>query len=235
LTRLGDFGILKSRAQPVETKEFRALARMAKPLEMLKREELNKPKQRLNKMAKKENHMEVKQAAPAEESAETVQPIQMDLKKTPELIVKVVRQAIPVEDLQTQQKVPVNLVYNRYVAPTYDEKEYGGTLEQFNAAVLKAAAELVQPIEKHIDALLRFATSEGYQTAKVTEMGKGDYLTPELKTAIATILAGKQRFAEMGKPEIINYWKERYFSGNDYAVKVFAQAKEMSADADAEF
>jgi hypothetical protein len=166
-------------------------------------------------MAKKENHME--------------------LKKTPELIAKVVKQAIPVDDLQTQQKAAVNLVYNRYVAPPYDEKEYGGTVELFNAAVLKAAAELVQPIEKHIDALLRFATSEGYQTAKVTEMGKGDYLTPELKTAIATILAGKAKFADMGKNDIIAYWKERYFSGNDYAVKVLAQAKEMSADADAEF
>lgn len=121
----------------------------------------------------------------------------------------------------------VEITQTKYAAPTYSEKEYGGTEELFKQELLSAAQLLIQPIDRQIDALLYRATQDSYQAGKEVAMSKGNFLTPDLRGKIVQVMRGSQAFADMSAKEALEYWKAGYMAKKPGALKVLQTAQAL--------
>ena len=110
--------------------------------------------------------------------------------------------------------------YTKYTAPSYEAKY--GTREQFHHALLNLAGALVQPIEEQVEAFLYRATQNSYQAGKFEAFKGGNYMTPELKAQLVTVMAAQlPSLAGEKTATIFATWKAGFtraanFEGNTY-------------------
>lgn len=150
------------------------------------------------------------------------------LKKQPEVLVQDLKQVQKVMDLATgSEDATITVVCKRYAAPVYDEKEYGGTEAEFEAALFKAATELVQPVSKQIESFLYRATQDSYQAGKTEALAAGNFLTSDLKGRIVQVMRGNQAFVDLTAKECFERWKAGYAAKKAGATKVLETAKAL--------
>lgn len=151
-----------------------------------------------------------------------------ELKKVPVILSVLIKQVQKVMDLSTgNEDTTINVDYSKLTIPDYDSEEYGGTIEEFYAALAKSAEELVSPVQKRIDALLKFATAENYQNAKTSALATGNFLTSDLKGRIVQVMRGNQAFVELSAKECFERWKIGFMAKKAGAIKVLDLAKTM--------
>lgn len=124
------------------------------------------------------------------------------------------KQKVKVIDLDNPEKddVQVEIVYNKY---DFDSKGDQN-------AIAAEVAKLVTPLSERNRALVVFATSQSYQKGKEAAFATGNYLTPDLRTAITDFLKMTGRFNDNTAKEIFQRWLDGY-RGNDPAKKASAK------------
>ena len=133
-------------------------------------------------------------------------------------------------DLSTMGEVEIQLFY----------KEYSPNPAAPIAARLEAARKLVQPADNQAIALCKLANAQNYQAAKAAAMAKGDYMSAQLRSALTSIMAGIQAFAENGAKENFAYWSEAFKDKSNVdrqakAKKLLDRAKLLVDNEDAAF
>lgn len=150
------------------------------------------------------------------------------LTKNPTILIQTLKQKQKVMDLETgDESAEIELVYDKYVAPEYSAKEYGGSEALFLDALLIAASELVQPVSKQIDAFLTKRQSDNYQVAKAKALSGGNFLTADLKGKIVQVMKGNQAFVDMNAADCFKRWKDGYKAQKAGAFKVLETAKAL--------
>lgn len=159
----------------------------------------------------------------------------MSLNKIPVIKVVAISQAQKVMDLDSgSEDAQITVKQNRYFAPTYDEKEFGGTEAEFQSAVLEAAKELVNPVEKQIDALLYRATQDSYQSGKAAALAGGNYLSSDLKGKIVQVMRGNQAFVDVSASDCFAKWKAGYMAKKPGAFNILTTAQNLGVFDDIE-
>lgn len=165
--------------------------------------------------AKEENNMATSQAAPAADDAKIINAV-------------MVKQPQTVLDLDTGVDAKITVEYTRY---DVNEKNKTATLEDR----LKAAADLVQPIDNQIDAYLKYASNASYTAGKNAALAKGNYLTSELRRQIVALLSNNPAFAEQSAKEIHERWLAGYRAKSPKALQWLERAQQMLAVEDLDF
>lgn len=156
--------------------------------------------------------------------------------ETPSIKVTEVTQSQKVLDLATgDEEAIIKVKQNKYEVPAYDSKF--GTTQEFETALFTAAAELIQPKSKQIEALLYRATQDSYQAGKIAAMATGNYLTSDLKAKIVQVMRGNQAFVDLSAKECYERWKSGYMGARGDgpkagATKVLATAKDLGDGTD---
>jgi len=75
---------------------------------------------------------------------------------------------------------------------------------------LAAAAKLVSPDEKRVEALCAYATSQAYRVAKEGALSKGNYLSAQLRSKIVGIMQNLDAFSELSAKECFERWLSGY-------------------------
>lgn len=125
-------------------------------------------------------------------------------------------------NLQTGNMDEIEIVSSKFDVVAYDPKKHGADKAKFLHSVMVELQRLVQPIDKQIEALLKFAASESYQSGKEKSLAGGSYLTPETRSKIVTFLRMYPSFAEMSAKDVFDKWLEGYQS-KDAKIKAKAQ------------
>lgn len=148
---------------------------------------------------------------------------------SPTIIATAIAQTQKVMNLDNgDEDATIKLAMTRYSFKPYDPKdETHGTPEQYYGVLFTAAAELIQPVEKQIDALLYRATQDSYQAGKTAALATGNFLSSDLKAKIVQVMRGNQAFAEMSAKECFDYWKDGFSAKKPGAVKVLDTAKAL--------
>jgi hypothetical protein len=114
----------------------------------------------------------------------------------------------------------------KYDLVPFDPKVHGTKEEYFKHAA-RYAAQLVHPIDKQVEAFLKYATSESYQAGKTAALQGGNFLTPEVKSTIGDILKAKTQFADLTKGECYERWEAGYKEKKPAALAILKQAQDM--------
>lgn len=113
-----------------------------------------------------------------------------------------VKQKVKVIDLDKPEddSVQVEIVYTKYdFDKAVDHKLLSAELDK-----------LVTPLSERNKALAAYAQSASYQTGKEKAFSAGNYLTPELRTAIVDYLRMTGKFNENTSKEIFTRWLDGY-------------------------
>lgn len=154
----------------------------------------------------------------------------------PAILTQSLKQSQKVLDLSTgDEDATISVLQTKYFAPAYDAKY--GTEAEFEEALFLAAAELIQPKSKQIEALLYRATQDSYQAGKIAAMATGNYLTSDLKAKIVQVMRGNQAFVDLSAKECYERWKSGYMGARGDgpkagATKVLATAKDLGDGTD---
>jgi hypothetical protein len=108
------------------------------------------------------------------------------------------KQKQTVLDLDTMADADIMLVYKKITVNS----------DVPAAAQITALEKIVHPVEKRIQALCSFATSENYRVAKESALAKGNYLSSTLRSALTQIMSGIGAFAENSAKDNFAYWVE---------------------------
>lgn len=144
--------------------------------------------------------------------------------ETVEIKAIALKQKQSVLDLETGNDVDIEVVYNRYVVPDYDEKY--GTPEEFTKKLLSEASKMVTPAEAKITALVNYASSQSYQEGKKAALNGGKYLTQDLRSKIVQIMRANSAFADLSAKDCFDRWKSGYLAKKAGAVRILAMATE---------
>jgi hypothetical protein len=141
-----------------------------------------------------------------------------ETKETKEIVLIESSTVKPVQDftdLKSFQEVEVSFEH-----PRYKLTEDGAKAENIDVAI-KAAMKLFATKEGLRDALLGAATSAAYAAAKTAALAKGDYLTPDLRSAIAKFCRNSiPSFAELNAKASYERWLEGFKGKKPGAIKV---------------
>lgn len=152
------------------------------------------------------------------------------LTKSPVITATVLKPKQKVLNTDTGETVDIEIVQTKYTAPSYNEKEYGGTPELFEAAVYEAARSLMPNKAAELQAFLTAATSASYQSGKLAAMAAGPYLGPDLKAKIVQVMKGNQAFADITASECFDRWLAGFKAKKSGAFDVLTKAKSLFGD-----
>ena len=116
------------------------------------------------------------------------------------LLITDLKQSQTVLDLDTQADASITLIY----------KKYDVNPEAPIDKVLTALNRVVSPEQKRAEALARYATSEGYQTAKAAALAKGNYLTTQLRSKITARMQLVDAYSELSASDCFKKWLTAY-------------------------
>ena len=119
-----------------------------------------------------------------------------------------------VETLLKQKQSFLNLDSGEDDEITVTTKKYTVPDGMDVAAAMKQAQTLVQPVERQLAALLKFAESESYQESKNSALTKGNYLTSGIKSKLVQILQTSDTFANMKAKDVFERWYTGYKSAD---------------------
>jgi hypothetical protein len=89
-------------------------------------------------------------------------------------------------------------------------KEFSVNPDAPQELVLAAVADLVSPDSERVKAFVRYANAQQYQEAKKKALAGGDYMSPQLRSALTGIMAGIEAFADRTAADNFTYWQEAY-------------------------
>jgi len=133
-----------------------------------------------------------------------------------------------VMNLDTNEETEITVTSQRFEAPDYDEALYAST-EEFETDLLHTVMALVTPKAKQIEAFLKYATSESYQSGKSAALATGNFMSSELRGRLVQIMRGNNAFAEMSASDAYKYWLNGYKEKKPGALKLLKTAQD-SAD-----
>ena len=151
---------------------------------------------------------------------EMMSPVQEKTGKTEVLTIGEKKQPIKVLNLETNEEESIPLVLK-----TYKLNDKAAVGDQ-----LKALSALVTPESEKVKAFVKFLESKTYQDAKDAALGKGNYLTQQLRTAIVTILSNYPSMQELSAKEVFDRWLQGYKTGKASAKTILDQAKAATGD-----
>jgi hypothetical protein len=161
-------------------------------------------------MAKENKMEEIKKGGEA-----TFEIPEIKIQKVPQKLTKLVNLDTGDEDAEVVNN------YQKFTAPTYDKKY--GSKDHFEAALLKLATALVQPVSNQIDALLFRATQDSYQAGKLVAFATGNFLTPELRTKVVeTVVNTSSTLAAEKSPVVFATWLAAYTNKEEFGGRKFS-------------
>jgi hypothetical protein len=162
--------------------------------------------------------------------ADEVQTTSAESGKTKDVVLKATTtaQQQKVMDLESgREDATIEVKMTKYTAPEYDSAKYDLTEEEFNAAVMEKAAELIQPASARLAAFLNYATSASYQAGKAAALATGNYLSSDLKARIVQVMRGNQSFVDLSAKDCFERWKAGYLAKKAGALKILDVAKSL--------
>lgn len=138
-----------------------------------------------------------------------------------------VKQPQTVTDLDSGADSKITVEYQRYVL---NPKSTSTVDEQ-----LEEALALVQPKDNQVDALLKYATNASYTAGKNAALAGGNYLTPELRRKIVTLLSDHPNFAELSAKDIGDRWLAGYKAKSPKAIEWLNRAKQLLSAEELDF
>jgi hypothetical protein len=158
-------------------------------------------------------------------------------KKAVELSKTAIKQPVKVLNLATgDDDDTVDISYVKYAAlPTYNKDTYGATEAAFNEEIEKQVLALLPNRADQLEAILYRVSQNSYQNGKAEAYAKGDYITPDLRSRIVSVMKGYAAFADMTAADCFKSWKKSYGEKKSGAIKALEIARSLGGEDLGEF